>query len=309
MLQNCLTFNFKIMKKHILFIICLVFTVNNSFSQEFLKDLQEIKKVKILELYGNLNIDGVSTSKIQISKESQKVLPVDVNMTKPEFFKNENTDIGLCFEYYGEIAIITPANQKAQFTNYNFKIPKSAQLEIKTKYLDKKIEITDTKNTEIFSKINVRNIEAEINIELFASDISLYEITGPISLAIFVGNYQIDFSELNQSNPSTIEMFAGNADVTLPKKSSFDVHLGADVGEIYSEFEVNIKETKSLNLTKEEKFFLGNPEKRLNSRFLQDRSPNTGKKYDYSKVIGKVNNGGIGLSIQTCAGNVNLKKK
>ncbi|NHJ87314.1 MAG: hypothetical protein FK734_17755 [Asgard group archaeon] len=230
-------------------------------------------------------------------------------MAKPEFFKNENTQIGLSFEFYDGIVIISPANQKAQFTNYNLKIPKFAQLEIKTEYLDEKIEITDTKNTEIFSKINVQNIESEINIELFASDISLSEITGPIALAIFVGNYQIDFSGLNQSNPSTIEMFAGNVDVTLPQKSSFDIDLGAEVGKIYSEFEIEIKETKPLNLTKEEKFFLGNPEKKLDSKFLQDRTPNTGKKYDYSKVIGKVNNGGIGLSVHTFAGNVNLKKK
>jgi hypothetical protein len=296
------------MKKYILFIICLVFTVNNSFSQEFIKDLQNIKKVKILELYGNLNIDGISTSEIQIGKGSQKGLPLDANMAKPEFFKNENTNIGLCFEYYNGIVIISPANQKAQFTNYNFKIPKSAQLEIKTQSLDEDIEITDTKNTEIISKINVMNIEAEINIELYASDISLNEITGPIALAIFMGNYQIDFSELNQLSPSNIEMYVGNVDVTLPKESSFDIQLDAGDGEIYSEFKIDIEKTKDY-LSKEEKFFLSNPRKSLDRRFLQDRTPNTGKKYDFSKVIGKVNNGGISLSVHTSAGTVNLKKK
>jgi hypothetical protein len=296
-INNCLTFKSYNVKKYIIIIICLFSTVKYSFSQEFSKDLQEIKKVKILELYGNLEIEGVLPMKIQIVKESQKELPIDVDMAKPEYFKNDNTKTGLCFEYYDGVVIISPTNQEAQFTNYNFKIPKSAQLEVKTEYLDEKIEITDTKNTEIFNTLKVRNIQAEINIEVFHCDLYLYEVSGPLTLATFTGNQYIDFSKLNQINPTSIELFAGNIDIVLPKSASFDVNLGVKIGNIYSEFYIDI-----IELTKLESGIV------FDGR-LSDTTENTGKKYDASKVIGLVNKGGVNLSVHTFVGNVNLKKK
>ncbi len=285
------------MKKYILIIISIVFTITNSFSQVYIKDLQGIKKIKILEIYGNLNIEGVSTSKIQVGKESKKELPVDANLAKPEYFKNENTNIGLCFEHDDGIVTISPANQEAQFTIYKLQIPRNAMLEIKTESLDEQIEITDTKNTEIFNEIVVKNLNAEINIEVFASEIELYNITGPLALALFSGNLYIDFLELNQQYPSTIELFTGNVDVLLPKSAKFDIQIENGIGDIHSEFEIDIMELKPLKsgVTLEGR--------------LADKTENTGEKIDASKIIGKVNNGGTKLSINTFVGNINLKKK
>lgn len=291
------------MKKKIFIIIGVLFTVTNSFSQDFIKEISNIEKVKVLDIHGDLNIEGVIDDKIQISVESQKGLPVDASMARPPYFKAENTGIGLSFEIVEGIVIISPANQTAQFTNYDLKIPKTSQVEIKTEHLDENIEITDTKNTEIFNKINVKNIEAEIIIEVFASKIDLSDITGPLAMAVFAGNCQIVFSGLNQDNPSVIEMFSGRIEVAIPENSGFNIQLGSELGEIYSEFDIDVKESvpsKSKNAN-----FLNIDFKGL----LSDEINYTGEEYTASKLSGLVINGGINLSINIFAGNINLKKK
>lgn len=289
------------MKKSILIIITLIFIVTNSYSQDFVKELQDIRKVKILDFYGNLNIEGVSLNKIEINKEKQKSLPVNANLAKPEYYKNDNTQIGLCFEHYEGIVIISPANQKSQFTNYSLKIPKTAMLEIKTGvWSGRLIEIIDT------SIIKVRNIQAEINIEAFTSNIELSEITGPLALAELTGNCYIDFSELNQNNPSSIEVIFGkNIDVILPEKTNFDINFYAQNGEIFSEFDIDINVKESI-------YYLRNfPPGYLKNKAYNssDKFANLGRKLNEPKVIGKVNKGGVRLSVTTFDGNINLKKK
>lgn len=230
--------------------------------------------------------------------------PVDIQYTEPEEYLTDNTETGLHVEILNDLLIITPSGKEGLFTNYTFKIPQNIRLDFSIASINEKIEIQGDKNREVFSSLQVKGINSEINIATFVTAIQLKEITGPVNISNFAGDVFVDFKSLSQINPSTINLFTGNIEILLPADSKFDAELECALKEMHYDFDLNIK-TVSGN-------FPYDPiTKRDTDESSQDDAESAISIHDLKKVKveGKVNDGGIKLSAHTMVGGISLQKK
>lgn len=126
----------------------------------------------------------------------------------------------------------------------------------------------------------------EIYIDGFSAEIEsinhhgatvLSNITGPIVAENGNGNMIVIFSKLDQSYPMSIIANNGDIDIRMPSDASATISAKTPRGEFYSDFEVELINEKT---------------NRKNNR----------------SVKGKINQGGIEISIQNLKGNIYLRQ-
>lgn len=126
----------------------------------------------------------------------------------------------------------------------------------------------------------------EIYIDGFSSEIEainhqgatvLSNITGPIVAENGNGNITVIFSTLNQSYPMSIVADNGDIDVRMPSDASANISAKTPRGEFYSDFNLEL-EVKKITAT------------------------------NIRSVKGKLNNGGVEISLQNLKGNIYLRE-
>ncbi len=284
------------MKLKYIFILLLVTPVY-SFPQSLVKDITGTEKVSINDIYGDLVISGNNSGQIKIYVTGQKAIPGTTSSYQPEQYKPDNTQLGLHFTIKdGELKIYT-ANKQAQFSNYRISVPKKTMIEIKNKFLSKATELSYEKNDSLYdefmSNINIRDLKNEIDINVFASNIKINNVTGPLIMGTFFGNYDIEFSKLNQDNPTMLELFYGSIRATLPYDTKCEVSLNAESGYIQTDFTIKRVLVKSINSKIEKNSIHG---------ILL-------KKYYNASIEGIINNKGTQLNISVYNGNIKLIRK
>jgi len=295
------------MKKIVLIIVALVLVAASAQSQGFKEALTHVERVCISDLYGNIEVVAGTESEIVIEKIGQARLPKDARKAKPSAYNDDNTGQGINFVFANRQVVLSPSERESQFADYRVTVPATVDLSITNENLYKKIAVNNYQNKEIFNRVVVEGVNGEIVVDVFSSDVYLNEVAGPLAIAIFYGNCKVDFAQLNQKLPSVIDIYLGNVDMVLPQKTPFFAQLEAKGGGIFSEFEIDLKE-KEAPLSNEERFF-ANVEHLLGEKFFHDDTPNTGKEYEASKVVGLVNGSGVSVRAQVYVGYVNLKKR
>lgn len=139
------------------------------------------------------------------------------------------------------------------------------------------------RNMDIYVKSMNRN---DIIVDGFTSEvvarnnrgeIILTNLTGPIVAENGSGNVNIRFSELSQSSPTSIVVVSGDIDISMPLDAQVNITSKVNRGEFYTDFDIN-------------PIFEGND--RTNAR----------------KVVGKLNDGGVGLFLHNLKGDIYLRK-
>jgi hypothetical protein len=284
------------MKPKYIIILILLIPVY-TFSQRLEKEITGTEKVSINDIYGNLVISGNSTQQIKIAITGHKTIPETTNSYQPEQYKNDNTQLGLHFENKdGELKIFA-ANKQAQFNNYRISLPKNIMIEIRNKFLSKATDLSYEENDSLYDEfmnnINIRDFKNEIDINVFASNIKINNVTGPLIMGTFFGNYNIEFSKLNQDNPSSLELFYGTARVTLPYDTKCIASLTAESGHIQTDFTIKKASVKSAN-----------------SRIEKNRIHGViFKKYYNASIEGIINKKGTQLNITVYNGSIKLLRK
>ena len=119
--------------------------------------------------------------------------------------------------------------------------------------------------------------EVEASAEL-NGEITVRDITGPLTADALNGRVAVVFSKVNQGAPITISTTNGEMDITLPTTTPADVKLGTLNGEIYTNFELNTPSKDGL------------------------------KAIATKEVEGAINNGGVTISLKSVNGNIYLRK-
>jgi len=296
-----------IMKKYVLTIVALVLVAAGAQSQGFKETLTHAERVCIRDLYGNIEVVAGAGNEIVVEKIGQARLPEDARKAKPSAYNDDNTGQGINFNFANRQVVLSPSEKESQFADYRITVPDKVDLSLTNESLYKKIAVNNYQNKEIFNRVIVEGVNGEIVVDVFSSDVYLNEVTGPLAIAIFYGNCKVDFAKLNQEFPSVIDIYLGNIDVILPEKTPFFAQLEAKGGGIFSEFDIDLKE-KEVPLSVEERFFYG-VDGKLGEMFFHDDTPNTGKEYEASKVVGLVNGSGVSVRAEVHVGYVNLKKR
>ena len=120
--------------------------------------------------------------------------------------------------------------------------------------------------------------EVEATAEV-VGNITLTDVTGPLTVNSNTGTVEVVFSKLDQNSPTTITTTTGTVDVTLPKETPATVTMNSTMGEVYTDFELQMPVKDGL------------------------RAVST------KKVKGSLNGGGGIIQLNSATGNIFLRKK
>jgi hypothetical protein len=130
------------------------------------------------------------------------------------------------------------------------------------------------------SDVKLRNVESEVEISTVHNSIRLDNVSGPMNVRTAHGEIEVVFNE-NMKGPLYFSSTHGLVDISLPPATKANVTMSAGHGEIFVDPNLKLEVPKTGEWTK----------------------------YGSSKVEGKINGGGIEISLGTSHGNIYLRQK
>jgi len=191
----------------------------------------------------------------------------------------DNTGLGLSAVKEGNELTIEQVikNSKGRFT---IKIPQG-------------VAVLYEHNTHHGSDLNIKDISGEIEITAHFNNVKLENVTGPMSVNTVHGDVEATFTNVNQSNPSTIRSSHGWIDVTLPSSTKANLKLRSSHGDMFTDFDINRNEKVYKNAGKK------------HEHDNNCGNCNTSK----SRMTGAINGGGVLIDLYTSHANIYLRKK
>ncbi len=130
--------------------------------------------------------------------------------------------------------------------------------------------------------VEFNNVEGEIEVSTVHNDVKLNNVTGPMTVKTVHGDIE---GSLNASmkNPISIVSVHGHVDIALPVGTKANLKLGTVYGEIFMDpdFKIEIEKSTSSNMIK----------------------------VSSDNVSGKINGGGLDITLSSTHNNVYLRKK
>jgi predicted membrane protein len=129
------------------------------------------------------------------------------------------------------------------------------------------------------SDVGIKNVESEIEVSTVHNGVYLDNVTGPMTIKTVHGEIEASFGA-TMKNPISITSVHGHVDVSLPVTTKANLRLGTAFGEIFVDPDFKIEIERSGNMIK------------------------------YSdNVTGKINGGGLDITLSSTHDNVYLRKK
>jgi len=143
----------------------------------------------------------------------------------------DNTDIGLSVEENGDELIIREVSNRSN-QRYTFYVPVGYFV---------KYQATSNRG----GKLNLENIEAELDISTLFNSISMSGVKGPMTIHSVHGRIEAIFDQLNQEGPINLYSVHGHLDISIPQNTKADLMMSSGHGEIYSNVDMKIE--KNIN--------------------------------------------------------------
>lgn len=173
----------------------------------------------------------------------------------------DNTGLGFSVKKEGKVLVIRDLKPSIQQETIKVLLPKNINL------------IVDAGS---LSEVAVNGISSEVEVKTSAGNISMKDVTGPITANTSCGDVDIIFAKVNQKSPITIVSGASDIDITLPKKTKSNLEVSTSVGTFYTNFDINLDNKKGSN---------------------------------NRDIKGTINNGGVKIKLKSSMGNIYLRKK
>ncbi|GMN11625.1 DUF4097 family beta strand repeat-containing protein [Croceitalea sp. MTPC9] len=159
-------------------------------------------------------------------------------------------------------------------TDFDIKVPVNFSLKLET-----------VNNGDIY----VEGVNGEMEISNVNGEITLKDISGSASANTTNGELKVNFNSIANGADMAFSSFNGNVEVTFPSSLKANVKAKSDMGDVYTDFDMNISENK--------------PD--------VDRSSNRGsyKVKVEQWVKGKINGGGPEMLFKTFNGDIIIKSK
>lgn len=129
--------------------------------------------------------------------------------------------------------------------------------------------------------LDIKGLQGEVEVQSKNADVNLEDVTGPIIANSVSGDIVVKFSTVNRKQPTSISNVSGIIDIALPGDTPADFSLKSITGEIYTDFDMNI-------------------EKRPDDMRLIGGG---------SSIEGKVNGGGVDVTLKTISSNIYVRKQ
>jgi predicted membrane protein len=130
--------------------------------------------------------------------------------------------------------------------------------------------------------VRFKNVESEIEVSTTHNSVHLENLTGPITVKTVHGDIEADFNAAMKS-PISIASVHGLVDVTIPQATKANVEMKTEHGEIFVHPDVKID--------------------------FENQAKEGWVTYGSNKIKGKINGGGLDITLSTPHGNIYLRKK
>ena len=127
----------------------------------------------------------------------------------------------------------------------------------------------------------IRNMQGEIEIKSKSGDMRLVNITGPIIASSTSGDMEIVMDRLSQMGPTSISLVSGFIDISMPESSKANLYMSSVSGEIYTNLDIQLSGDQREGMQR-----LGGGR----------------------KIEGRLNGGGVEVSLKTISGDIYLRK-
>lgn len=237
----------------------------------------ETKQHKVNFSSGLIEINGIAELEILSAPGSEVIIESEVedheHDERSKGLKSlnsagidDNTGLGISAVKDGTTLNLTQVGKNCNCNGVKIYIPKSVKISINHKTSDGE-------------HIKIKDIANEIIISSLYQNVTLENITGPMSIKTVYGNVESDFSKVSQRGSISINAVYGLVDVSLPRDTKANVQLSASHGEILSDMNVQVEEENDI------------------------RSVST------TKVQGTINGGGVLINLKSSYDNIYLRSK
>lgn len=267
--------------------LALVFSVGLLYAQnEYKTEMKNSPDTEIVIQVGSneVQIIGHDKNEIIITTDfAGKYVdePVKMRQERPERAEGlkaisvsatDNTGIGLVVEKDENNFSVLKISKNARNKSYTFLIPDKATLNIQDIH------------AEVNTTYIVKNFKGEAEIMALNSQLKMSNISGPVVANATNGNVEVVFTKMTLEKPNSIISVNGYVDVTLPKETKADLEMNTVNGEAYTDWELEVDKDASSAMP----MGMGN--------------------MNVFNVSGKINGGGIPISIQSVNGDIYLRK-
>jgi hypothetical protein len=213
-------------------LFCLTKTVAQT--QEFKTKLANTrdKKVVIEMALADVRIEGHNSDEVSIAASSGFEAPPErAKGLKPLYYSGvDNSGIGLSVVTEGNTVKIEKVTRKE--VKYTIRVPRQVAV------------LFQETNWQGGSKVNVSNMDGDLEIRTNGANIVLNKVTGPVVANSTSGDVNVVFSGLSQSKPTAISTISGEIDISLPATVKSNMKLRSINGEMYTDFDLGVKNAK-----------------------------------------------------------------
>jgi len=143
-------------------------------------------------------------------------------------------------------------------------------------------------STEDNGNIKVSNINGEMSISNATGDVLMQNVSGSAFVSTIDGNIKAFFEKVDPDSPMKFTSVDGFIDVTLPVNTEALFKMKSDYGEVFSDFDFQIKKRKTE---------------------IEDKGKGKRKYFLEEWITGIVNNGSTEFKFQSLSGNIYIRKQ
>ncbi len=139
-------------------------------------------------------------------------------------------------------------------------------------------------------EVRIENITGEIEADNYNGKVTLTGISGSVVAHTYNGAVTVSFTKVDPNKPMSFSTWNGDVDVTFPATVKANVKMRSEMGEVYSDYDVQIKQA---------------PQKVVED----ERKEGGGYKISFEKAIyGSINGGGPEYQFKTYHGDIFIRK-
>lgn len=139
-------------------------------------------------------------------------------------------------------------------------------------------------------EVQIENVTGEIEANNYNGKVTLRGISGSVVAHTYNGEVTVSFKQITPDKPMSFSTWNGDVDVTFPAMVKADVRMKSEMGDVYSDFDIQVKQA---------------PQKAVED----ERKEGGGYKISFEKAVyGSINGGGPEFQFKTYHGDIFIRK-
>ena len=224
-------------KLYLLLAIAVTLYINSegqtNQKEEFVIPLTDPGKPGTLEVglhHGGLKVMGYDGKEVRVTMEIIKAEDKgkESGEEKSGLRRINNSSVDVQIEEYDNTVQISGDHSKQ--TNFLIQVPQKFDLNISTHH---------------DGDVTVENVAGNMAVDCHFGKMSLNNIGGSLIADTHHGEIEVIFSSVDATKPMAFSTYHGDVDVTFPSSANFDAKVKTTKGEIYTDFDIDMKMMKS----------------------------------------------------------------